>query len=119
MDPVIEMNNVQNPAGGVVTLTVIGGHVYRGNNIPGFQGKYIFGSFSKAGTPQGELFMATPAGPGLWPFTELSIMGFPDHLGQFVKGFGQDNDGEMYVATSTMLGPSGLTGKVYKLGLSN
>jgi len=119
IDPVIEMNNVQNPEGGVVTLTVIGGHVYRGNDIPGFQGKYIFGSFSKSGSPQGEIFMATPAGPGLWPFTEISVMGFPDHLGQFIKGFGQDLEGEMYVTTSTVLGPAGVSGKVYKLGLAN
>lgn len=114
IDPVIEMNNFQNPAGGIVTLTVIGGHVYRGS-IPGFNGKYIFGSFSKSSAPQGELFMAQPAGPGLWPFQEIKLESYPDHLGQFVKGFGQDLQGEMYVATTTISGPSGTTGKVYKL----
>lgn len=115
IDPVIEMNNAQNPAGGIVTLTVIGGHVYRGNDIPGFQGKYIFGSFSKSGAPQGELFMAQPAGPGLWPFQEITLRSFTDHLGQYIKGFGQDLQGEIYVATSTSIGPSGTSGKVYKL----
>lgn len=120
IDPVIEMNNAQNPAGGIKTLTVIGGNVYRGNSIPGFNGKYIFGSFSKAGgPPTGELFMAQPAGPGLWPFQEITLKSYPDHLGQFVKGFGQDLSGEIYVATSTMLGPAGTTGKVYKLVLAN
>jgi len=118
IDPVIEMNNVQNPAGGIVTLTVIGGHVYRGKNIHGLMGKYVFGSFSKASAPQGELFVAQPAGSGLWPFQEISLVSFPDHLGQFVKGFGQDMEGEIYVATSTILGPSGTTGKVYKLSSS-
>jgi glucose/arabinose dehydrogenase len=119
IDPVIEMNNAQNPAGGIVTLTIIGGHVYRGS-IPTLKGKYIFGSFSKTfAGPQGELFVALPAGPGPWNFQELSLKSFTDHLGQFVKGFGQDLNGEIYVTTSTVLGPSGTSGKVYKLVLAD
>jgi glucose/arabinose dehydrogenase len=119
IDPVIEMNNVQNPAGGVVTLTIIGGNVYRGNDVPGLRGKYIFASFSKSSAPQGEIFMAQPAGPGLWPFQELNFKSYTDHLGQFVKGFGQDLEGEVYVTTSTVLGPSGSTGKVYRIALAD
>jgi glucose/arabinose dehydrogenase len=115
IDPVIEMLNLANPASGVKTLTVIGGHVYRGKDIQGLKGQYVFGSFSKAGTPQGEIFVAKPAGPGLWPFQELSFESFTDHLGQFVKGFGQDLNGEMYIATSTSIGPAGNSGKVYKI----
>ena len=110
------MLNAANPAPGVKTLTVIGGHVYRGKEIPGLKGQYVFGSFSRAsGVAQGEIFVARPAGPGLWPFEELSLKSFPDHLGAFLKGFGQDLNGEIYVATSGILGPSGTTGKVYKL----
>jgi glucose/arabinose dehydrogenase len=119
IDPVIEMLNLQNPASGVKTLTIIGGHVYRGNDIPGLNGKYVFASFSKVFAPQGEIFIAQPAGPGLWPFQELSLQSFPDHIGNFIKGFGQDLDGEIYVAASTVLGPSGTTGKVYKLVLAD
>lgn len=117
IDPVIEMNNFRNPAGGFITASVIGGHVYRGNSIPGFQGKYIFGSISQTPSPAtGELFIANPAGPGLWPIQELSIEGYTaGHIGQYIKGMGQDNDGEIYVATSTVLGPAGTTGKVYKI----
>ena len=115
MDPVIEMLNAANPAAGVKTLTVIGGHVYRGDDIKSLKGDYVFASFSRSGTPQGELFIAKPAGPGLWPFQEITLASFTDHLGAFVKGFGQDLQGEIYVATSTVLGPSGTTGKVYKL----
>ena len=116
IDPVIEMNNAANPAGGIVSLTVIGGHVYRGVGIPGLQGKYVFGSFSKTfAGPQGEIFVSQPAGPGLWPFQELSLSSFSDHIGNFIKGFGQDLNGEIYVAASAVLGPSGTTGKIYKL----
>ena len=63
--------------------------------------------------------MAQPAGPGLWPFQEITLKSYADHLGQFVKGFGQDLAGEIYVTTSTMLGPTGNTGKIYKLVLAN
>ena len=53
IDPVVELNNVSNPKGGVATV-IIGGHVYRGNAIPELAGKYIFGVFSsdESGTPR-------------------------------------------------------------------
>lgn len=116
IDPVIEMLNAANPAPGIKTLTVIGGHVYRGKDLHGLKGDYVFGSFSRSfAGPMGEIFVAKPAGPGLWPFEKLALKSFPDHLGAFLKGFGQDLSGEIYVTTSTVLGPSGTTGKVYKL----
>lgn len=115
IDPVIEMKNIRNPEGGR-TITIIGGNVYRGNSIPGFQGKYIFGSFAQNFVaPNGELFIANPAGPGLWSFHELQLAGNSDGIGHYVRGFGQDLDGEIYVTASTMLGPRGVTGKVFKL----
>lgn len=116
-DPIIELNNFQNPAGGKAT-TVIGGNVYRGKVIRGFDGKYIFGTYSQGpGTPNGELFVATPGGSGLWPFEELNLKSYPDDLGYFLKGFGQDRKGEIYLTVSRMGGPTGNTGKVLKLGV--
>ena len=115
IDPVIELNNYQNPKGGKAT-TIIGGNVYRGNKLRGFDGKYIFGTFSQGpGTPNGELFFASPGGQGLWSFEELVLKSYPDDLGYYLKGFGQDLKGEMYLTVSSMLGPSGTTGKVLKL----
>ncbi|HEX7457877.1 MAG TPA: hypothetical protein VF301_05545, partial [Ginsengibacter sp.] len=52
---------------------------------------------------------------GMWHFDVLQLKSFPGNLGQFVKGFGQGLDGEIYVATSVQIGPQGTTGKVYKL----
>ncbi|HKO80302.1 MAG TPA: PQQ-dependent sugar dehydrogenase [Chitinophagaceae bacterium] len=116
IDPVIEVVNAANPMGGGKMLTIIGGNVYRGNSIPGFHGKYIFGSFGQTfTTPDGELFIATPAGPGPWKFDEIELKSFPNDLGHYLKGFGQDSEGEIYVTVSKLLGPSGTTGKVYKL----
>ena len=90
--------------------------LYRGHAIPGFEGKYIFGTFSQTfTTSDGELFMATPAGPGLWPFEEIHLASHPDDIGYFLKGFGQDWDGEIYLTVSSALGPTGSSGKVFKL----
>jgi len=113
-DPVIEINNWQNPAGGKAT-TVIGGHVYRGHDIAGWDGKYIFGTFSQSPTtPNGELLAAMPAG-GSWTYEEVSLKSHPDDIGYYLRGFGQDNKGEIYLTVSSMLGPQGNTGKVLKL----
>jgi hypothetical protein len=57
---------------------VIGGHVYRGDEIKSLKGDYVFGSFSRTCSPaQGELFVAKPVGPGLWPFQKIPLVSFP------------------------------------------
>jgi glucose/arabinose dehydrogenase len=115
IDPVIEIANAANPQGGRA-LTIIGGNVYRGNSIPGLQGKYVFGTFAQtAMTPNGELFVSQVSGQGTWSFNELSLVSAPNDLGYYLKGFGQDNDGEIYLTVTTNLGPTGTTGKVFKL----
>ena len=119
IDPAIEMNNFRNPAGGITSTTIIGGHVYRGNDIPGFQGKYIFGSFSKnPGTTDAEIYMSNPAGEGPWTFSEIALKN-RENLGMYLKSFGQDLEGEIYLATSMIAGPTGNTGQVYKIVLAN
>lgn len=113
-DPVIELNNAANPQGGKA-VTIIGGNMYRGNAIPFLQGKYIFGTFAQnSSAPNGELFIATP-GPGSWSYTEANLLSYPNDLGYYLKGFGEDNNGELYLTVCTVAGPSGATGKVFKL----
>jgi hypothetical protein len=36
-------------------------------------------------------------------------------LGHYLLGFGQDNEGEVYVLTTNNAGPNGTTGRVYRL----
>jgi glucose/arabinose dehydrogenase len=115
IDPVIELNNWQNPVNGRAT-TIIGGNVYRGDDIKGWDGKYIFGTFSQSPTTaNGELFMATPSNASNWSYDEIALKSQPDDIGYYLKGFGQDDDGEIYLTVSSILGPSGNTGKVFKL----
>lgn len=115
-DPVIEMANSSNPEGGI-TVTIIGGQVYRGSEAPELNGRYVFGSFSRDFEPTGEIFVSTPSGSASWAFEPLDLASYSDHLGYYLKGFGQDRNGEVYVAVSSELGPEGSTGKIFKLTL--
>lgn len=94
-------------------ISIIGGFVYRGSAMPELQGKYIFGDFSKSfSTPSGRLFYVDLTSGEI----RALILGRDDRaLGLFVKGMGQDQNGEIYVLGSTTLAPSGTTGVVYQL----
>lgn len=115
IDPVIVLNNFRNPVA-PRTLAIIGGNVYRGSKIEQFKGKYIFGTYTQLpSTTNGELFITQPAGTGPWAYEEISLKSSPNDIGNLIKGFGQDSKGEIYITTSLRLGPTGNTGKVYKL----
>jgi len=109
IDPIIEFVNLNEPGG--LGNAVIGGHVYRGSALPELVGLYVFGSLSSTGGADGQIFLATPATQGMWPFVEPVITTSADgRLGRFILGFGQDLDGEIYVLTS-----GGATGEVFKI----
>ena len=115
IDPVIEINNWQNPVNGRAT-TVIGGNVYRGETIKELRGMYIFGTFSQTPTTaNGELFVSKTNGNNDWQFAEMSLASFANDIGHYLKGFGQDLQGEVYVTASSILGPTGSTGKIFKI----
>jgi glucose/arabinose dehydrogenase/alpha-beta hydrolase superfamily lysophospholipase len=114
IDPIIEYDHS-------VGRAVIGGFVYRGMALPEFAGRYIFGNWvtSSSPPPDGKLFVATPP-PSVgatWPMEELRIATSSDGtLGQrFVLALGQDSDHELYVLTTSNIGPTGNTGEVFKI----
>ena len=109
--PIIEYPHPANAAEGDISGTSnIGGYLYRGSSVPALAGKYVFGDWSKSFTTQaGQVLMATPTGEGLWDLAQLA------QLELYVLGFGEDSEGELYVMTTESAGPTGNTGKVYKL----
>jgi glucose/arabinose dehydrogenase len=115
IDPMIELVNLANPKGGGEGIAIIGGYVYRGSKIPAWQGKYIFGMLSSTGKADGKIFSADINSSGTSPHTAIALKSFPSNLGTYLKSFGQDQAGEVYVLTSDQLGPQGNTGKVWKL----
>jgi len=114
-DPIIELVNAANPKGGGQAIAIVGGNVYRGSLLPSYQGRYIFSIFSQDGKPNAKLFVADGSASGTWTNNDLKLKSFPTDLGQFVKSIGQDQSGEIYVMTTGQQGPSGTSGKVYKL----
>jgi uncharacterized protein (TIGR03118 family) len=90
---------------------VIGGYVYRGSQIPALQGRYVFGDWGSFAGPSARLFMLDPN----LVIKELRI-GLADRTTDFwLRGFGQDVEGELYVFGSTVLGPNGDTGRMLKI----
>jgi glucose/arabinose dehydrogenase len=117
IDPIIEYQNVNAPGG--LGLAVVGGYVYRGETLPAFVGRYVFGDWSTSfGAPAGALFVATPpeARGEPWSFQVLEVATSGDgRLGAYLLGFGQDAQRELYALTSGMAGPRGSTGRVWRI----
>ena len=91
--------------------------MYRGSALSELQGQYIFGDYSSGFTePDGRLLAAVEAADGSWTMRELSVAGPANgRPGRFILGFGQDDEGEVYVLTTQVVGPTGTTGRVFKL----
>jgi autotransporter-associated beta strand protein len=103
IDPILEYDHNDGNA-------VIGGFVYHGSKIPQLDGDYVFGDLSN-GTegPDGRLFYANLSSGQINEFD----MSAP--LGMYLKGFGEDANGEIYVMASAELGPTGNTGVVMEI----
>ncbi|OHB63057.1 MAG: hypothetical protein A2168_03930 [Planctomycetes bacterium RBG_13_50_24] len=94
-------------------ISVIGGHMYYGTQIPQLRALYVFGDFSRGfREPDGRLFVADLL---TGQIRELLVGNDSHNLKLFVKGLGRDRDGELYILASSALGPYGNTGVVLKL----
>ena len=94
-------------------ISVIGGHMYYGTQIPELRALYVFGEFSRGfGEPDGRLFVADLL---TGKIEELLIGSDSRNLQLYVKGIGQDLAGEIYILASSALGPYGDAGVVLKL----
>ena len=115
IDPVIEYANHHQPGG--LGAVVVGGHVYRGDVLRQLVGRYVFGDWStEFEEPDGTLFVASRRKQGLWLMQELRVANRPSgRIDHYVLGFGQDLSGEVYVLVTENTGPTGNTGKVFKL----
>ena len=92
--------------------SIIGGHVYRGRAIPALVGKYVFGDYRAGNSSNGRLFVGELANGEI---RELRIGNVDRPLGFLLKGFGLDQEGELYICGSAKPGPLGNGGVVMKL----
>ena len=112
--PIIEYENCTARPEGCEGISVTGGYVYRGSNAD-WDGKYIFGDWSKAfAAPDGQLFVATKGADGTWTKENVTVANMDGPL-PYILAFAQDNDGEVYVLTSVTTGPNGGLDKIYKI----
>jgi glucose/arabinose dehydrogenase len=86
-------------------IAAVGGYIYRGDDLEGLTGRYVFGDYSRA--------FAQPLGR-MWVKSGRTVRSLPDP-GIAVFGFAQDHDGEMYVMGNTTGVLSGQTGVVMAL----
>ena len=116
VEPVIEYFNLNvlesDLEGEPLGTAVVGGHVYRGDDIPGLQGRYVFADYSAdPETPSGTVFAAGPEGDvaATWPITRLV------QVDARAQGMGQDAEGELYLLTREAFAPEGDSGRIYRL----
>lgn len=76
-------------------VSITGGYVYRGNEVPSLVGKYIFADYN------GKVFSLTYEG------LSLAIMDSLTNLGQAITSFGLDQNNELYAL-------SFVNGKIYE-----
>ncbi len=110
VDPISEYTHAE---GGTA---IIGGYVYRGSAYPQLVGKYVYGDDATSFfVPSGRLYYFDLTGPEAFVRKEFYIAPGGDPLGKFLKGFGRDADGEIYVAASGEIGPNSTEGVIYKI----
>lgn len=112
IDPIIEYDHGNH-------TVVVGGYLYEGQDLTGLAGSYLFADWSSNfDQGDGRLYLARPIASeeDLWEMEEIFIAGRPDgRIGEFIRAFGRDDEGEIYILTSEVMGPSGDSGKIYKL----
>jgi hypothetical protein len=97
-------------------ISITGGFVYRGDDIPELQGKYIFGDLALRGSPvraDGRLFYADLITGEMKEFLLPQFANDQLPNGLTVHGFGEDASGEIY-AMVTNTPSNGTGGIVYK-----
>ena len=77
-------------------VAIIGGYVYRGNQIPGLYGAYLFADFISK-----KVWSLRETSRGVWSREEIAVADF------LITSFGEDVDGEIY-----LLGAGGEVGKI-------
>jgi glucose/arabinose dehydrogenase len=99
VDPVAQYDHTSPVTGVKEGSAVVGGFVYRGKDLRGLRGRYVFGDYSRVfAAPQGRLFVLSDGPCGGTPrcVSELGVAGSAT-LGWAVLGFGEDADGELYL----------------------
>lgn len=117
VDPILTYKNCTAQPDGCNGISITGGYVYRGSHKD-WDGKYIFGDWSKSFSEMdGQIFFGTEK-DGKWSMEVASVVGM-DGKKPYILSFAQDADGEVYALTSITTGPNGSLDTIYKVVPAN
>lgn len=88
-------------------ISITGGYVYSGTKIKDLYGAYIFADW------EGATWYLQKDEIGKWTSFELKLRNKPKDW--YINSFGQDENGEIYLATQPNIGAVSKTGVIYKL----
>ena len=98
-----------------VGRSIIGGYVYHGNLSTNLKEKYVFGDWSASYfPPNGKLYYLEENETGVWQRFEFALE-TNKPLKRYIMGFGEDENGEIYMLTTRFLGSIGKTGEVWHI----
>lgn len=87
-------------------ISVIGGYVYNGQQLPLLKSKYLFADWI------GKVFYLQKAGSA-WQRGSVTLQNMPANLK--ITAFGEDAEGELYILTNPDTGPANTKCSVYKV----
>ncbi len=112
--PILEYQNCTAKPQGCKGISVTGGYVYRGPH-EAWQGKYIFGDWSKSfAEMDGQIFVGSKGSDGKWSMETAEVTNLGGKA-PYMLAFAQDAAGEVYALTSTTTGPVGALDTIYKI----
>ena len=116
-EPILVYKNCTAQPQGCLGISITGGYVYRGAHQP-WQGKYIFGDWSKSfAEMDGQIFFGTKGADGKWTMEVAQVEGTKPI--PYILAFAQDERGEVYALTSISTGPVGGHDKIYRIVPAN
>ena len=94
-------------------ISVTGGHVYRGEQFPELEGKYVFGDWAF------KVFYLEKNAKNEWVRHDCRFAGKEDNTFGFrINSFGVDEAGEIYMVTQDEIGAISPTGVIYRITLA-
>ncbi len=95
-------------------ISVTGGYVYRGKQYPSLNGIYLFADWAFM------MYFLAKDENGNWKKYDSRFDGKEDNKFDFwINSFGEDEDGEIYIAVQEEIGAISPSGVIYKIGLKD
>jgi hypothetical protein len=110
IDPIAQYDHSDGVGAPEVREAIVAGFLYRGTQVPGLAGHYVFGDYTSPQAPSGHMFMLGAANQ-----VQELVAANRNPLALAVLGFGQDQQGELYLLANGTGTVQGMTGVVLKI----